>query len=147
MSLDETDQKIIQLLQKNAKMSIQTMSEELNITKTPIYERIKRLEKEGVIQQYVAIIDEDKIERGMYVFCSVSLDSQRLDQIEQFKESVRSIPEVKECYLMGGTSDFLMKVRVKDLNDYHQFASGKLATLKNISQIKSTFVLDTVKKQ
>lgn len=145
MKFDEIDKKIIHLLKKDAKISIQTMSEILNITKTPIYERIKRLEKEGVILQYVAIIDEKKFDGGMYVFCSVSLESQRLDQIEQFKEAVNNIPEVMECYLMGGASDFLMKVKVKDLNDYHQFSSGKLAALSNISQIKSSFVLDTVK--
>jgi Lrp/AsnC family transcriptional regulator len=146
MKLDDIDKKIIYLLQQDAKMSIQAMSEALNITKTPIYERIKRLEKEGVIQQYIAVIDEDMLESGMYVFCSVSLESQQLDRIEQFKASVKNIPEVKECYLMGGASDFLLKVRVKDLNDYHQFSSGKLAVLSNISQIKSTFVLDTIKK-
>lgn len=146
MKFDEIDQKIIDLLQKDAKMSVLSMSEELNITKTPIYERIKRLEKEKVIKQYVAIIDETKFGGGMFVFCSVSLESQRLDQIEKFKEEISKIPEVMECYLMGGANDFLMKVHVKDLNAYHQFSSGKLASLSNVSQIKSTFVLDTVKK-
>ncbi len=146
MKLDEIDRKIIHLLQKDAKMSIQLMSETLNITKTPIYERIKRLEKEKIITEYVAIIDESKFSRGMFVFCSVSLESQRLNQIEQFKEEIHKIPEVMECYLMGGSNDFLLKVHVKDLNAYHQFSSGKLAALANVSQIKSTFVLDTVKR-
>ena len=146
MKLDDIDRKIINLLQKDAKTSIQSMAEELNITKTPIYERIKRLEKEGVIQQYVALIDEEKFGGGMFVFCSVSLESQRLDQIEKFKEEIKKIPEVMECYLMGGANDFLLKVHVKDLNAYHQFSSGKLAGLTNVSQIRSTFVLDTIKR-
>jgi len=146
MKLDQIDQKIINLLQKDAKMSIQSMSEDLNITKTPIYERIKRLEREQVIQQYVAIIDESKFGGGMTVFCSVSLESQQLDQIEKFKTEINNIPEVTECYLMGGANDFLIKVHVKDLHEYHRFSSGKLAVLANVSQIKSSFVLDTVKR-
>jgi Lrp/AsnC family transcriptional regulator len=146
MKIDEIDRKIIHLLQKDAKMSIQLMSEVLNITKTPIYERIKRLEKEKIITEYVAIIDESKFNTGMHVFCSVSLESQRLEQIEHFKREIQRIPEVMECYLMGGSNDFLLKVHVKDLNAYHQFSSGKLAALPNVSQIRSTFVLDTVKR-
>lgn len=146
MKLDTTDQKIIKLLQTDAKMSIQSMAEELNITKTPIYERIKRLEKGKVIQKYIAVIDELKLKGGMYVFCSVSLESQQLEHIEKFKQEIEKIPEVMECYLMGGANDFFMKVHVQDLNAYHQFSSGKLASLPNVSQIKSSFVLDTVKK-
>ncbi|MDG0972798.1 MAG: Lrp/AsnC family transcriptional regulator [Crocinitomicaceae bacterium] len=146
MKLDTTDQKIIELLQTDAKMSIQSMAEELNITKTPIYERIKRLEKGKVIQKYIAVIDELKLKGGMYVFCSVSLESQQLEHIEKFKQEIEKIPEVMECYLMGGANDFFMKVHVQDLNAYHQFSSGKLASLPNVSQIKSSFVLDTVKK-
>ena len=146
MKLDSTDQKIIELLQTDAKMSIQSMAEELNITKTPIYERIKRLEKGKVIQKYIAVIDELKLKGGMYVFCSVSLESQQLEHIEKFKQEIEKIPEVMECYLMGGAKDFFMKVHVQDLNAYHQFSSGKLASLPNVSQIKSSFVLDTVKK-
>jgi len=83
----------------------------------------------------------------MYVFCSVSLDVQKLKEIELFKEEIRKLPEVLECYLMGGSNDFLLKVLVKNLDHYHKFASGKLATLSNVNQIKSTFVLNEVKKE
>src|SRR5690554_6379514 len=83
----------------------------------------------------------------MYVFCSVSLDVQKLNEIEIFKEEIRKLPEVLECYLMGGANDFVLKVMVNNLDDYHQFSSGKLAALNNVNQIKSTFVLDVVKKE
>jgi DNA-binding Lrp family transcriptional regulator len=146
MKLDNTDIKILELLKTDAKMSIQEMSTALNITKTPIYERIKRLEKEGIIKQYVAIIDEQKIDDGMFVFCSVSLESQHIKEIEHFKNEVMSIPEVRECYLMGGENDFLLKVYVKNLEAYHQFSSGKLAAIPNVKKIRSTFVLETLQK-
>ena len=82
----------------------------------------------------------------MVVFCSVSLDSQKLAEIQKFSEAIKNIPEVMECYLMGGANDFLLKVVVADLNAYHQFSSGKLAALPNVAQIKSTFVLDDIKR-
>jgi len=144
--IDTVDREIIKLLQEDAKLSIQKIALQLNMTKTPIYERIKRLEKEGVIEKYIAVIDNKKFSKGMFVFCSVSLEVQKLHEIETFKKEVKRLPEVLECYLMGGANDFLLKVMVKDLDAYHQFSSGKLAALKNVSQIKSTFVLDTVKK-
>jgi Lrp/AsnC family transcriptional regulator len=81
----------------------------------------------------------------MVVYCSVSLDSQQLEKIQSFSNAVEEIPQVMECYLMGGANDFLLKVVVEDLSSYHRFSSGILAALPNVSQIKSTFVLDEVK--
>ena len=145
-TIDEIDKKIISLLQDNAKLSIKELAHAVGMTKTPVYERIKKLEKSGIIEKYIAVIDNRKLHNGMFVFCSVSLDVQKLKEIEIFKEEIRKLPEVLECYLMGGANDFLLKVMVKDLEAYHQFSSGKLAALENVNQIKSTFVLDTVKK-
>lgn len=145
-TIDEIDKKIIDLLRENAKLSTKEVANAVGMTKTPVYERIKKLEKSGIIEKYVAVIDNKKLHNGMYVFCSVSLDVQKLKEIEIFKEEIRKLPEVLECYLMGGANDFLLKVMVKDLDAYHQFSSGKLAALNNVNQIKSTFVLDTVKK-
>ena len=118
----------------------------MNLTKTPIYERIKKLEKSGVIDKYVAVINREKLSSNMVVFCTVTLDSQKLEQINIFNDAIAKIPEVVECYLMGGSNDFLLKVVVKDLNEYHLFSSGKLAALPNLSQIRSTFVLNEIKK-
>ncbi len=147
VNLDEIDKKIIQLMGEDAKQSIKEIAEKVNISKTPVYERIKKLERSGIIEKYIAVIDKKKLIGGMYVFCSVSLDQQKLKEIEGFKKEIKKIPEVLECYLMGGgINDFLLKVLVKNLDDYHQFASGKLAVLDNVSQIRSTFVLDVVKK-
>ena len=145
LKMDAIDKRIVNLLQEDAKLNIKEIAITLNMTKTPIYERIKRLENSGVISKYVAIVDKSKAPASMVVFCSVSLEGQKLEQIEQFAKAVSELPEVMECYLLGGANDFLLKVLVKDLAAYHQFSSGKLAALPNVSQIKSSFVLNEVK--
>lgn len=144
--LDRTDIAILRLLQSDAKIGIKNIAEQLSLTKTPVYERIKKLEQDGVIEKYVALINAKKVGANIIVFCSVSLDVQKLFEIKNFKSAIRELPEVLECYLMGGSNDFLLKVMVKDLDAYHHFSSGKLAALDNVNQIKSTFVLDEVKK-
>lgn len=145
MKFDATDKKLLEILQENSNTSINVMAEKVNLTKTPIYLRIKNYLKAGVIKKYVAILDRTKIDSLTLVFCSVSLENQKLAAIDQFKSAIKDIPEVIECYLMGGANDFLLKVAVKNLQAYHVFSSGKLATLPYVSQIKSTFVLEDVK--
>ncbi|MEN8810034.1 MAG: Lrp/AsnC family transcriptional regulator [Flavobacteriales bacterium] len=146
MKLDPIDKKILELLQNDSKLNIKEIAAKMNLTKTPVYERIKKLEKSGVIDKYVAVVNRDKLDANMVVFCTVTLDSQKLEQINVFNDAISNIPEVVECYLMGGSNDFLLKVVVKDLNEYHLFSSGKLAALPNLSQIRSTFVLNEIKK-
>ncbi|MBT8220633.1 MAG: Lrp/AsnC family transcriptional regulator [Bacteroidia bacterium] len=144
--LDATDKRLLELLQKNSKVNVKEIAEQLNLTKTPVYERIKRYEREGVIDRYVAIINMDAIEHLMVVFCYVSLEKQKLDEIEKFSRAVEEMPEVIEGYLLGGADDFLLKVIVKDLQAYHEFSSGKLAALPNVSNIRSSFVLHEIKR-
>ncbi|MBT8232969.1 MAG: Lrp/AsnC family transcriptional regulator [Saprospiraceae bacterium] len=145
IKLDKIDEQLLCYLQTDAKINIKELASKLNMTKTPIYERIRRLEREGVINKYVAVIDKEILDHAMVVFCSVSLDSQRLSEIKAFSKAVTKLSEVMECYLMGGSNDFLLKVVVKDLKAYHQFSAGKLAALPNVRLIKSTFVLNEVK--
>lgn len=144
--LDAVDKRLLELLQADSKMNVKEIAAQLNMTKTPIYERIKRYDKEGIIEKYVAVLNRETVNNSMVVFCSVSLESQKLEEIEKFNTAIKNIPEVMECYLMGGANDFLLKVVVSDLNAYHQFSSGKLAALPNVGQIKSTFVLNEVKR-
>ncbi len=144
--IDSIDKQLLEMLQENAKTNIKEIATKLNLTKTPIYERIKRFDRESIIKKYVAVLNTDLIDKSMFVFCSVSLESQKIEEIEAFSKSVENIPEVIECYLMGGASDFLLKVVVEDLQAYHRFSSGKLASLPNVSQIKSTFVLNEIKR-
>jgi len=146
VKLDAIDNRLLEFLQNDSKMNIKEVAAQLNMTKTPIYERIKRYDREGIIEKYVAVINRKMVSNSMVVFCSVSLESQKLEEIQKFNDQIKKIPEVMECYLMGGANDFLLKVVVSDLNAYHQFSSGKLAALPNVGQIKSTFVLNEIKR-
>lgn len=146
IKLDATDKRLLELLQNDSKVNVKEIAAQLGLTKTPIYERIKRYEREGIVKKYVAVLDMDMIEHSMVIFCQVSLENQKLEALKDFKKAIEPIPEVMECYLMGGANDFLLKVVVKDLHAYHQFSSGILAALPNVSQIKSTFVLNEIKR-
>ena len=146
IKLDATDKRLLEILQEDSKINVKEVAEQLNLTKTPVYERIKRYEKEGLISKYVAVLDANLLENSMVVFCSVSLENQKLEALRAFYHAIDPIPEVMECYLMGGANDFLLKVVVKDLHHYHQFSSGILAALPNVSQIQSMFVLNEVKR-
>ena len=146
IKLDAIDRRLLHMLQKDSKLNVKAAAEQLKMTKSPIYDRIKRYEREGIIEKYVAVLNRKLVSSSMVIFCSVSLDSQKLEQIEAFSMAVKNIPEVMECYLMGGANDFLLKVAVRDLDAYHQFSSGKLAKLPNVAQIKSTFVLNEIKR-
>lgn len=146
MKLDATDKKLLELLQNNSKVNMKELADELNLSKSPVYDRMRRFEKEGLIKKYVAVLDSKKLSNCMTVFCSVSLENQKLEGINTFSKAIENIPEVVECYLMGGANDFLLKIVVENLEAYHQFSSGKLATLPNVSEIRSTFVLNEVKR-
>ena len=146
IKLDAIDRRLLELLQENSKINVKEVAAQLNMSKTPIYERIKRYEREGIIEKYVAVLNRKKVDHSMVVFCSVSLESQKLEEIRAFNAAVNKLPEVIECYLLGGANDFLLKVVVPDLNAYHQFSAGKLAALPNVAQIKSSFVLNELKR-
>jgi DNA-binding Lrp family transcriptional regulator len=144
--LDKLDWAILDELQEDAKLNIKDLAAKLNLTKTPVYERIKRLEQKGYIDKYTALVNRKKLGTSMVVFCFVTLNTQQLDKLNAFSTAVSKIPEVMECYLMTGQSDFILKVVVRDLDEYHNFSSGKLATLPNVSQINSSFVLNEIKQ-
>ncbi|MEL6536331.1 MAG: Lrp/AsnC family transcriptional regulator [Bacteroidota bacterium] len=146
MKLDATDHALLAQLQADARLNVKETAAHLGLTKTPVYERLKRYEQEGIIEKQVAVLDRTRVPTGMVVFCSVLLESQRIEEIDAFKAAVASIQEVMECYLMGGANDFLLKVVVEDLEAYHHFSSGKLARLAHGRQIQITFVLQEVKR-
>lgn len=143
--LDHTDLLILKHLQANARFNMKELSDELHMTKTPIYERIKRLEQDGFINRYVAILDRKKVGIPLMVFCAVSLTVQNADYIEQFNAQIAGMEEIVECHLTGGVFDFILKVVVRDLEAYNNFASGKLATIPNVGKIQSSFVLNEIK--
>lgn len=143
--LDETDIEILHSLQKDAKVNTKELSEKLHISKTPIYERIKRLENDGYIRGYVALIDNKKVGLPLTVFCNVSLAIHDDEHIQRFQEEIRSIDEIMECYSIGGIYDFFLKVVLKDLDAYNQFVFEKLTKVHGIVKMQSAFVLNEIK--
>jgi len=143
--LDQTDIQILQALQNNAKVNMKELSEALHISKTPIYERIKRLENEGYIKQYVALVNSKKIGINLTVFCNVSLAVHNDEHIQQFREDIKDIDEIIECYSIGGVYDFLLKLVVEDLEAYNRFVFEKITKVKGIVKMQSSFVLSEMK--
>ena len=143
--LDDLDRKILKILEKDAKTVAKSIAEELGLSKTPVYERIKRLEHDGFIKKYVAILDKKKIGQSITVFSFVSLETQKGAMMDDFFRQVQNYPEVTECFVVGGDFDFLLKVVVQNLDAYYDFAKFKLASLPIIGSVKSAFVLNEVK--
>jgi DNA-binding Lrp family transcriptional regulator len=145
ISLDAIDRQILEMLQEDAKINIKEIAAKLNITKTPIYERIKRLEKEGVIEKYVTILNRKKLGSSIIVFLEGSLKVEKFEQADEFFAAVAATPEIIECYLLGGENDFMLKVIAPELDKYHDFYATKIASLPRVGQIKSSFVIKEIK--
>ncbi|WP_457616576.1 Lrp/AsnC family transcriptional regulator [Lutibacter sp.] len=146
VELDSVDKKILNLLQVNSKVNIKEIAVKVGLTQTPIYERIKRLEKTGLIQKYIAVLDKEKIGYGVEVFCQVSLLVHSKELITKFETAVHKMDEVIECFHVAGNYDYLLKVIVKDMRSYQSFLKNKLSVLDSVGNVQSTFVMTSTKK-
>lgn len=144
--MDKIDRLILTLLQKDAKITIKEIAGRLNLTTTPIFERVKKLEREGFIKSYKTVIDRKKAGLQLMVFCNVTLNLHQTDYLKKFKRDIQQFPEVAECYHVAGMFDYLIKIYAKDMESYQHFLSTKLASLENISKVQSSFVLTEVKE-
>ena len=144
-TLDKIDIQIIQLLQKDAKMKIKEIAAKLNMTNTPIFDRIKKLEQAKVIMGYTARVSKEKVGLHLVAFCSITLDKHNQNNIRQFETEVKKLEEVIECYHIAGMVDYLLKVAAKDMIEYQAFIATKLAALDNIGRVQSSFVMTAVK--
>jgi len=143
--IDTIDRSILRMLQQHSKMTIKEIAGKLNLTASPVFERIKRLEKEKYISSYRAVIDRKKIGLSLLVFCNISLIQHEATSIKKFEKDIQQFPEVIECYHIGGMSDYLIKVVAKDMDTYQHFVAKKLASVENIRQVQSSFVMTEVK--
>jgi Lrp/AsnC family transcriptional regulator, leucine-responsive regulatory protein len=143
--LDNLDLKILTLLQENAQLTSKELSGHLNLSLSPIYERIRRLEKEGYIKQYVTLLDKDKLGFSLVAFCHVSLKEHAKPFLERFEQDVLLFQEVVECYHVTGNFDYMLKVLIKDMKEYQNFIVNKLAMLANIGNAQSQFVMTEIK--
>lgn len=147
VKIDAIDRRILELLQEDGKKKIKEIAHQLQMTNTPIFERIKRLEREGIIRGYTAQLDRAKLGFVLTAFCSITLEQHHKAYLDQFEEDVRKLPEVAACYHLAGMFDYLLKVYVKDMVDYQYFITEKLASLANIGRVQSSFVMTEVKEE
>jgi Lrp/AsnC family leucine-responsive transcriptional regulator len=143
--MDAIDKKLLQLLQTDTKKTTAALSLKLNLSVTAVYERIKKLEREGIIDKYVALLDRDKINKGFVVFCHLKLLQHTKEFINQFEKEVVKLDEVLECFHVSGDYDYILKICLKDMEEYREFLVTKLTTLNHIGSTHSTFMIGEVK--
>lgn len=145
MNLDQKDKKLLFLLQNDSKKTTKELANELNLSVTAVFERIKKLEKQKVIKNYVALVDKSKLERDFIVLCHVKLVQHKKEYIVQFEKEIMQFPEVIECFHVSGDYDYILKICVKDIQDYREFMVTKLTTLQHIASTQSSFTIKEVK--
>lgn len=145
MSFDAIDTKLIQLLQKDSKQTSKELSNKLNLSVTAVYERIKKLENNGVIDKYVALIKKEKVDKAFVAFCHIKLEKHAHDYVVKFEKEVTKLTEVLECYHISGDYDYLLKVLVKDMEAFREFMVNKLTSINHIGSTHSTFMINEVK--
>ncbi|MCA0399036.1 MAG: Lrp/AsnC family transcriptional regulator [Bacteroidetes bacterium] len=142
---DEIDTKILSLLQNDAKLTIRDIADQLSLTTTPVHERIKKLEKEGVIIGYRAIIDPEKVDKSQVVLLNLHMEQYTPKNIAAFEKMVHGMPQVLECFHLAGTVDYQLKVVVRDIKEYDKFLM-QMAKVPMVSVVSSMIVLHRVKQ-
>jgi Lrp/AsnC family leucine-responsive transcriptional regulator len=146
LALDAIDLQILKLLQHNAKMTVKEISDKVHLSTTPVHERIKRMEKAGIIKQYATLIDHTKIKKGLMVICYVSLKQHNKNAGAKFIKHINELNEVIECYNISGEFDFMLKVVAENMDDYYNFHVNKLSQSENIGHVQSVFVMGIIKQ-
>jgi DNA-binding Lrp family transcriptional regulator len=145
-NLDQTDITILRILQNDSKKTAKEIAGMLNLTVSPVYERIRRLENHGYIKKYIAVLDKKRINRSVTAICQVSMRYHDETFIDEFEEQIQELKEVQECFHMAGQVDFILKIHVKSLEEYHEFIRYKLSKIKNIGLLNSAFVVKEIKQ-
>lgn len=146
MEIDAIDKQILKTLQRNGKIAIKELAQKVNLSTTPVFQRVKRLEKNGIIAHYAAIINPDKLGPRIIVFAEVNLKIHKQHELEAFEKTMESMREVLECHHITGKYDYLLKISVRDMTEYRQFIMDHISKIKNIDNITSSIALKEVKK-
>ena len=146
-NLDSIDLQILKHLQENSNINTKELASKLFLTVTPVYERIKRLERDGYIMKYVALLDKKKLNLGMTVFCNVRLKEHAKNVGSNFVKDIVALPEIIECYNIAGDYDFMLKIATKNIDSYNNFITNALANTPNIYQYHSSIVLNEIKRE
>ena len=145
-AIDSIDISILALLQQNARVSVKEIADKVHLSTTPVHERIKRLENNGVIKQYAALVDFTKVKKGLMVICYVSLKQHSKNAGLKFIKQINELQEVIECYNISGEFDFMLKVVAENMDAYYDFHVNKLSQGENIGNVQSVFVMGIIKQ-
>lgn len=145
MVLDAIDKTLLKLLQTNCKQTTKALSNSLGLSVTAVYERVKKLENHGIINDYVALLDKNKVDRSFVAFCHVKLTQHTQEYVVQFEREVAKLQEVLECYHISGDYDYLLKVIVEDMETFREFMVKKLTRISHIGSTHSMFMINEVK--
>ncbi len=145
IKLDEIDFRILKLLQARSNLTTKELALKVNLSVTPVFERVKKLEKNGFIKGYIAVLDAEKLNKGLMVFCNVTLKEHTREIGRQFVKDIMGLEQVVECYNISGDYDFLLKIMVADMKEYQNFVLDHLGSIKNIGSAHSTFVMGEIK--
>ena len=146
MSLDKKDKLILSLLQEDSTLSVKEISEKIGLTFTPTYERIKNLEKQGVVEKYVAILNREKLGINIVVYCNIRLKEQSQKTLKEFEDYISKYDEVQEIISLSGEYDYMLKILASDINSYNNFTVNIISNGPNIGQYHSSIVIAEVKK-
>jgi len=144
-TLDGKDLEILKLLQQNARITIKEISEKVHLSTTPVHERIRWMEEQGVIEQYATIVNRAMVKKGLMVICYVSLRQHSKNAGSKFIKSIMEMNEVIECLTISGEFDFMLKVVTENMDTYYDFHVNKLSDVENVGNVQSTFVMGVVK--
>jgi Lrp/AsnC family transcriptional regulator, leucine-responsive regulatory protein len=145
MNFDNIDKKLLKYLQIDSKSTTKELASKLNLSVTAVYERIKKLEREKVISKYVTLLNRNKVDKSFVVFCHIKLIQHKKDLISEFEDEVTKLTEVLECFHVSGDYDYILKICVKDMEEYREFMVTKLTDLKHIGSTHSSFMIGEVK--
>ena len=145
-TLDKTDLAILKLLQQNARITIKEISEKVHLSTTPVHERIRRMEENGVIKQYATIVNGAMVKKGLMVICYVSIKQHSKNAGAKFIKTILEMNEVIECLTISGEFDFMLKVVSEDMNAYYDFHVNKLSQIENMGHVQSVFVMGIIKQ-
>lgn len=143
--LDETDRRMLRILQKDSHLTVKELAARVSLSPSPAFERQKRLEREGYIERYMAVVNPQKVGNGILVLCNIRLKQHTQKLIQEFMDEVQKIDEITECYNTSGDYDFLIKVYAHDMKAYQQFMLNTLGTIECVGSLHSIFVIDQTK--
>ena len=145
--MDQIDLQILRALQQGARLTHKELAAKVNLSTTPVYERVRRLERQGIIARYVAVLNAEKLNQGFIVYCTVKMKQLSRQIADDFARTIRAIPEVTECYNISGQYDYLLKIHAHNMKYYQELVLNVLGTIDYLASLESTFVMDELKHE